>query len=401
MVRQIKRSEILYLIILFSGFLLIALQFFGWIVDDLYIYFRYVNNFVNGMGIVYNPGEYVEGFSSFSWFMILSVFRFLGLPLELSAKLAGLLFVLPDLYLIYKISLGLGLGRLSIFVCILMMFNLPFIIWSVSGFEIMFYVFLLLAGFYKIIKSETSTQNSVTVSILIFFIAVSRPEGFLMAASYLVFLYIFCKDKKFAIKTAVLSGIMFSLFLIFRIIYFGDILPNTYYAKIGHDIVGNYELKSYRNGVFYIIDFFRHNIQFIPLLILIPFFIKNLIFRKSFKFIIAVICIQFFFTVFSGGDWMVQYRFIIPAVPFLSLALVFCLNEFIILKNIKAPGTYVLLSSFLLMIAYSIVAEDKFIIQKETVMWNNLKQYSDDIKKKYSARQSGCKRFLRDYSVLS
>ncbi len=118
MVRKFLSRELLYLLILFLIFLFIALQFFGWIIDDLYIYFRYVNNFVNGKGIVYNPGEFVEGFSGFSWLIILSIFGSFGLPLELIAKLTSLLLVLPNLILIYKISIKSGLGKLSFIVCI-------------------------------------------------------------------------------------------------------------------------------------------------------------------------------------------------------------------------------------------------------------------------------------------
>jgi len=385
MIRKFLKHDISCLIILYLIFLVIAIQFFGWIIDDLYIYFRYVNNFVHGSGIVYNPGEYVEGFSSFSWLMILSVFGFSGMPLELSAKLISLFLVLVNLILIYKISIKQGLGKLSFLVCLLMLFNLPFILWSVSGFEGMFYMFLLLTAFYKIINFGTGTRDLLIISILIFLIAVSRPEGALMSIAYVVFIYAFHKNKIFSIKAAVLSGLMFSSFLIFRVIYFGDLLPNTYYAKIGHDILGYYEIRSYKNGLFYIIEFFKHNLQFIPLIILIPFTIKELISRKLFLFILTIILVQFFFTIFSGGDWMVQYRFIIPVIPFLSLATVLCLDEFIQLNKLKTPVTYIFFITFLLLMTNSIIAEDKFVIQKETIMWNKLKEYSNEIKNSISA----------------
>src|SRR4029077_14763977 len=40
--------------------------------DDSYITFRYVNNFVDGLGLVYNRGEKIEGFSNPLFILILS-----------------------------------------------------------------------------------------------------------------------------------------------------------------------------------------------------------------------------------------------------------------------------------------------------------------------------------------
>ena len=40
--------------------------------DDAFISFRYVRNLLEGHGLVFNPGEYVEGYSSFLWVLELS-----------------------------------------------------------------------------------------------------------------------------------------------------------------------------------------------------------------------------------------------------------------------------------------------------------------------------------------
>ncbi|KPJ64637.1 hypothetical protein AMJ44_12375, partial [candidate division WOR-1 bacterium DG_54_3] len=46
--------------------------------DDAFISFRYVRNFVNGDGLVFNPGERVEGYTNFFWILLLSLFLKLG-----------------------------------------------------------------------------------------------------------------------------------------------------------------------------------------------------------------------------------------------------------------------------------------------------------------------------------
>ena len=47
---------------------------FSFTMDDAYISLRYAKNLVDGLGLVYNPGEFVEGYSNFSWTMLLAFF---------------------------------------------------------------------------------------------------------------------------------------------------------------------------------------------------------------------------------------------------------------------------------------------------------------------------------------
>ena len=59
------------------------------IVDDAYISFRYADNLARGLGLVYNPGERVEGYSNFLWTLLLAGGARLGLDVvRLSVVLA-------------------------------------------------------------------------------------------------------------------------------------------------------------------------------------------------------------------------------------------------------------------------------------------------------------------------
>ena len=55
------------------------LVLFGWLsrvawflCDDAFISFRYVRNLLAGHGLVFNPGEYVEGYTNFLWIVELA-----------------------------------------------------------------------------------------------------------------------------------------------------------------------------------------------------------------------------------------------------------------------------------------------------------------------------------------
>ena len=68
---------------------------FDFICDDAYITFVYARNLAEGRGLVYNPGEWVEGYSEFLWALALAGGQVVGLsPLILSRLLSVLAGVL-------------------------------------------------------------------------------------------------------------------------------------------------------------------------------------------------------------------------------------------------------------------------------------------------------------------
>jgi hypothetical protein len=56
-----------------------------WACEDAYISFRYVENLLDGHGLVYNIGERVEGFTHPLWLLLITPPTALGIPVRLSA----------------------------------------------------------------------------------------------------------------------------------------------------------------------------------------------------------------------------------------------------------------------------------------------------------------------------
>ena len=46
----------------------------AWLCDDSFISIRYAQNFADGLGLVYNAGEYVEGYTNFLWTVMLAAY---------------------------------------------------------------------------------------------------------------------------------------------------------------------------------------------------------------------------------------------------------------------------------------------------------------------------------------
>ena len=62
----------------------------SWICDDAFISYRYAENFVHGLGPVFNPGERVEGYSNFLWTLWSAFGLSLGADPERWSKIAGI-----------------------------------------------------------------------------------------------------------------------------------------------------------------------------------------------------------------------------------------------------------------------------------------------------------------------
>ena len=64
----------------------------AWVCDDSFISFRYALNLIEGSGLVYNPGERVEGYSNLLWTLLVALWMRLGAdPVSHSHRRCGTL----------------------------------------------------------------------------------------------------------------------------------------------------------------------------------------------------------------------------------------------------------------------------------------------------------------------
>ncbi|CAA0091152.1 Uncharacterised protein [BD1-7 clade bacterium] len=76
---------------------LFALTFFPFFCDDALISLRYSQHLLEGEGLVWNSGEYVEGYSNLSWVVLVAGVGYLGVDLILAARLLGGIFMIAVL----------------------------------------------------------------------------------------------------------------------------------------------------------------------------------------------------------------------------------------------------------------------------------------------------------------
>lgn len=124
-----------------------------WMCDDAFISFRYAKNLVNGLGLVYNAGEYVDGYTNFLWTMLIALGLKFGLdPVKLSGVLgiaSYALTVLLFLLLTRWIARRDGGGRLYFpLTALCLSLHHDQHVYATSGLETSFFILLLCIGFW-------------------------------------------------------------------------------------------------------------------------------------------------------------------------------------------------------------------------------------------------------------
>lgn len=109
-VGELKKTPLWGLLVgVVLGLLVLAFSYVE-LVDDAYISFRYSYNLAAGEGLVFNEGEYVEGYTNLLWTLLMAIPEALSLPTPAVSVFAGAAFALLALFTVWRICLRLGLS---------------------------------------------------------------------------------------------------------------------------------------------------------------------------------------------------------------------------------------------------------------------------------------------------
>jgi hypothetical protein len=217
--------------------------------DDSYISYRYASNLVAGHGLVYNPGEYVEGFTNLLWTLLIAAGLGLGVGAKATSHALGLASGCATLIATYAFARW-GLRRSQSWCAAIaawIVFTSPvFARWTTSGMETPLFAATVMAAFAVQVRERFGwALFAVSLATL------TRPEGVLVAAGIFGFRLI---EEGFRSRRAWREPIAYAALLAaltaFRLAYYGDPLPNTFYAKVGGVSLG----LSFLGGVFFLLS---------------------------------------------------------------------------------------------------------------------------------------------------
>jgi hypothetical protein len=316
----------LFLVLMVICILLLVWHTLYWyreINDDAYISFRYARNLAQGEGLTYNPGERVEGFSNFLWVVLLALSLRLGVAdLAVAAKVMGLLFSCGTIVLA-----ALLFRRLyrefhplwSIGPPFLLALNPFFASWTTRGLEGAFFTFLLVGGIYLYsLGIHRTARGTVLLALVFFMVSITRPEGILFLlvpmAEALISLFRGEGFKGEDLRLVLLTGFLFGLFLAWRMVYFGEIYPNTYFAKTTYGLPFFLKPRAARYITSY---FFHQSLAFSALVV--GSLLTAALTRRLPRLAATPILVGIFYIWYVNGDWMDNYRFFVPLLPFIYI----------------------------------------------------------------------------------
>jgi len=288
--------------------------------DDAMISMRYAKNLVRGAGLVFNPGERVEGYTNPLWVLVMALVHLAGPP----ERLASMWVLVVSTGLTAAIVLAqasilrrLEVGPLWIVVCaVATIFDENVVMWLASGLEPIAQGALVTACVWAIARRRFTVATAV-----LSLVPLVRADGFILAAALGLLILAEAPSRPRAIRNLALAVLPSIALVAFRVAYYGHPLPNTYYLKmIGFGDRLTLGLGGY--GVRLLVRY--------PIVLALAagaFFARRspLFLRGA----VALVALQCAYSIYVGGDTFWCLRFVTPVIPLAYVAAAFGAAELV------------------------------------------------------------------------
>jgi hypothetical protein len=308
--------------------------------DDAYISFRYAANYLSGHGLVFNYGEHVEGFTNFLWVMLLALFKgVFGVDFLTFSRITGMISGAGLFFLIY-ILLRHRFEKvpyvIHISLAIMLLCNLSIAYWSIASLETSAFAFMVFASIVAEFRRPQLTPAFLIISTLL------RPEGVIVFGIILINRII--TERKMPWMYMLIYIVPLVPFAVFKLVYYGSLFPNSYYAKSGVD------LEYIQSGLEYLWHF-TLTVGIYGIIFLIPILAIKRLWNK-YSLLYLYVFLYTIYIVWVGGDVLHVYRFFVPVVPVLYFLFVMSMIE--LSSSVKYNRSHTYIAILVGVIAFSI-----------------------------------------------
>ena len=243
----------------------------AWTSDDAYISFRYARNLDQGLGLVYNAGERVEGYSNFLWTLWCALGLELGLAPESWANAWSIACFGTTIALLGALTrrraIADAAGGIVPFAALALALDRDACVFATGGLETALFTLLAVAGYAALarlgeqpLRGSTESDGSPGAAtargaapapgaarlsspggdvrragiagILLALASLARPDGVIFGALGAVYVIAVARPR---LRAALAYGAALAAigvpYALWKFAYYGDLLPNTYYAK--------------------------------------------------------------------------------------------------------------------------------------------------------------------------
>lgn len=298
-----RRSWILACVVALALYGALVGSFRSELIDDAYISLTYARHLASGAGLVWNPGERVEGYTDFLWVLFLSLAGANPGDAEWLGIGAGALL----LVLLAVASRHIPNARpAAALLPVLVAAHPAYAFWAAKGLETSLYA-LWLTGGLLVCAYATSVRWSAFGIHLLVVASLTRPDGLLFVALAAADALGRHRRKSGAVLVA-LPIVLLVPHFVFRVVYYGYPLPNTFYVKVGASP------DQFLRGLDYVWRFFSH--PGAVLFACVVAFPRGI--ARAERFLGAAAVAGLASVVYVGGDAFGAHRFIVPLVPVLG-----------------------------------------------------------------------------------
>ena len=285
----------------------------GYIKDDAFISLRFARNLAAGNGMVFNLGERVEGYTNFLWIVLSAPAYWVGADPVTWIKVLGALCSLGAMVLVFWMPRWLH-GRPSPFHYVpplILASSTSVALWSMSGMAPCLMLLCGTASVFFLVRAlaDDRRHDWVLAAVAMAGAALTRPEGHMFfIAGVAAIAVVAVRDRRLPPGALWAVGVFAAIiapYHVWRLLYFGDLLPNTYYAKA---TAGS---EVWDRGWAQLGGFMQFNLNWLlgtaALLSLIPA-------RGRWYRLLSVLLCAFFmlYLVKIGRDEMKHYRLFLP-----------------------------------------------------------------------------------------
>lgn len=287
--------------------------------DDAFISLRYARNLASGDGLVWNPGERVEGYTSPLHTLSVAVLGAAGVDLITASRAVNALAYAA--LLLFLLLLGPPLigqrvpGRTSVALpFVLVVASFPLIVWVLGGLEGPLFTALSASGIWllqDVLRRGSSSRALATSGVLLGLASVTRMDGLLFVAIALPFLLAGPGGVRKAIVFSAAALAVLIPFSIWRQLYYGSILPNTFWCK-----ATAMSLDRLRLGRGYVQAF----VMTPPYTVVLAgaaalwLWLRGALDRGA-LYVAGVVAAYLAYVACMGGDHMPAFRLLLPVIP--------------------------------------------------------------------------------------
>ncbi len=204
--------------------------------DDQMISMRYARNFAEGHGLVWNPGgERVEGYTNFGWTLVMAAAHVAGAS-DANAALyvRGVNWLLAGLVLLLTVrllvTLGIDRGVPAGAALLTLALSYDLLFWAINGFETTLLTAIFLWGLLRALDDAREGCLRASTCLLAGLLPVVRADAFDLTAAVVLTAVALGARRRWWL--AALAALPLALHIGFRLSYYGEYLPNTYYLKV-------------------------------------------------------------------------------------------------------------------------------------------------------------------------